>query len=164
MCALSFAKFHYLFVPILSKYINLQPDVVSYSTMVLNQLLDIEDALVTPTNPVRADGNLDVVRCAKLHNHLVALSWMERHQKSAHELNELTDSHRSYFDVFGHEADEVRQRLDSQLASFLESIIVLPVVEDKSELFLCIQRVAEPDCIQDEYILEAFHAEDDRTD
>lgn len=164
MVAPSFAKFHYLLVPIVLKYISWQPDAVSYSTMTLNQLLDIEDVLVTPTNPARADGNLDVARCAKLHNHLVALSWMERHQKSAQELNELTDSHRSYFDVFGDEADEVRQRLDPQFASFLESIHVLPVGEEKSELFLCIQRVAEPSDIQNDEILEVFHAEDDRTD
>ncbi|KAK2593683.1 hypothetical protein QQS21_008626 [Conoideocrella luteorostrata] len=132
--------------------------------MALNQLLDIQDVLVTAANPARADGDLDVERCARLHNYLVALTWMERHQKSAQELNELMGSNQwSYFTVFGDEADQVRERLDPQLSALLESILVLEG-EERPELFLWVQGVAAPSEIQNDGILEAFNVEYERTD
>lgn len=134
------------------------------STMALHPLLDIQGALVSPTNPSRVDGTLDVERCAKLHNHLVALSWMERHQKSPEDLDELLDLSRwSYFSVFGGEADQVRERLDPQLCRFLESIIV-PEDEENSELFVWVQGVAAPEEMRNDEILQVFEAEDQQTE
>ena len=132
--------------------------------MSIQQLLDTQDALVSAAHPALADGNLDVERCARLHNHLVALSWMERNEKNSNELEELASSaHWSYFSVFGDEADQVRERLDPQLAQFLESILV-PTDEERSELFLWVQGVASPDEIQDDEKLETFNAEDQETE
>lgn len=131
--------------------------------MSIHQLLDIKDALVSAAHPARTDGNLDAERCARLHNHLVALSWMERNGKTSGALVELENSaHWSYFSVFGNEADQVRERLDPQLSQFLESILV-PTDEESTELFLWIQGVASPDEIQNGEILETFNAEDEET-
>jgi hypothetical protein len=38
----------------------------------VEQLLDIEDALVSEENPARDDSTFDYERCARLHNYLVA--------------------------------------------------------------------------------------------
>jgi hypothetical protein len=55
-------------------------------------LLNIEDALVLPSNPARTDGALDYERCARLHNYLVTCGWMVRHEKGPHELNGIIAS------------------------------------------------------------------------
>lgn len=52
-------------------------------------LLDMEDALVSATNPARTDGTFDYERRATQHNYLVAYGWMARHKKGPHELDEL---------------------------------------------------------------------------
>lgn len=132
--------------------------------MPLHTLLDIQHSLVSPTNPSRADGSLDVERCAKLHNYLVALSWMERHQKGPEDLDELLDPSRwSYFSAFGSDAEQVRERLDPQLCQFLESIIV-PRNEENSAFFVWVQGIAAPEEIQNDEILEVFEAEDQQTE
>lgn len=53
-------------------------------------LLDIDDAMVSDSNPARTDGRgLDYERCARLHNYLVAYGWMAYHQRSPDDLDEL---------------------------------------------------------------------------
>lgn len=44
--------------------------------MTVEQLLNIEDALVSDDHPARDDGTVDYGRCARLHNYLVAYAWM----------------------------------------------------------------------------------------
>lgn len=53
-------------------------------------LLDIDDALLSDSNPARTDGrSLEYERCARLHNYLVAYGWMAHHQRDAQDLDEL---------------------------------------------------------------------------
>ncbi|EEA28855.1 hypothetical protein EYB25_000233 [Talaromyces marneffei] len=84
------------------------------------RLLDIEDALVSPSNPARADGTLDYERCARLHNYLIAYGWMVRHEKGPHELDELL--HRpKYLD--NAQSSYSPDRLHPDVIAFLNAII-----------------------------------------
>lgn len=84
------------------------------------QILDIEDALVSDSSPAR-DGTLDYERCARLHNSLVAYSWMAHHKRDTPDLNTLASE-----EWFFREAEEniaaIRSRLITPLNSFLDSI------------------------------------------
>lgn len=88
--------------------------------MTPQQVLDIEDALVSDENPARDDGILDYERCARLHNYLVAYGWMARNGKDMPDLDALA-SERWLF----HESNEIevtRQRFDAPLNNFLDLI------------------------------------------
>lgn len=85
------------------------------------QLLDIDDALVSDSNPARTDWSLDYERCARLHNYLVAYGWMAHHRREAHDLHELL-SRPSFFERDRNDAP--LDRLDPALISFLESIVL----------------------------------------
>ncbi|KAJ6149399.1 hypothetical protein N7471_000598 [Penicillium samsonianum] len=61
------------------------------------QVLNIEDALVSEANPARRNGPLDYERCARLHNYLVAYGWMARHGQETPNLDELANKD-SYLD------------------------------------------------------------------
>lgn len=88
-----------------------------------HRLLDIEDALVSESNPARTDGPLDYERCARLHNYLVAYGWMAWHGRGEQDLDELLSQPSFYErDHFG--SDLPRDQLDLALISFLESIIL----------------------------------------
>lgn len=83
-------------------------------------LVNIEDALVSPSNPARDDGTLDYERCARLHNYLVAYGWMARHGKGPHELDELL--HRpKYLD--NTRSDYPINRLHPDVIAFLNAVI-----------------------------------------
>jgi hypothetical protein len=87
-------------------------------------LLDIDDALVSHSNPARTDGrSLDYERCARLHNYLVAYGWMAYHQRSAQDLEELL-TRPSFFELPRDNSEFHRDRLDAGLVSYLESIIM----------------------------------------
>lgn len=82
------------------------------------RLLDIDDALVSDSNPARTDGrSLDYERCARLHNYLVAHGWMAYHGRNAQDLDELLTRPR-------YNSEFPRDRLDAGLVSYLESIIM----------------------------------------
>ncbi|KAI1377157.1 hypothetical protein F4677DRAFT_417534 [Hypoxylon crocopeplum] len=83
----------------------------------LNEM-DGGDFLVTPENPAREDGTLDHIRCAALHNKLVEHAWVAEGRS----LDEF--ERRSFFQHYGEDANEIMDRLDQSLVSFLESIIV----------------------------------------
>uniref|UniRef100_A0A093VAB0 S-adenosylmethionine synthase n=1 Tax=Talaromyces marneffei PM1 TaxID=1077442 RepID=A0A093VAB0_TALMA len=87
------------------------------------RLLDIDDALVSDSNPARNDGSLDYERCARLHNYLVAYSWMAYHQRDAQDLVELL-IRPSFFERPRDDSEFLRGRLDPGLISYLESIIM----------------------------------------
>jgi hypothetical protein len=78
------------------------------------QLPDISPWLVTPSNPARSLPGLDHSRCAALHNHILQLAWVG----SGRALDEL--ERLSWFERHGDAAQEVRNRLDPSLVSFLE--------------------------------------------
>lgn len=87
------------------------------------QILDIEDALVSDENPPRHfnDGTLDYERCARLHNYLVAYGWMARHQTDTPDLDALAREK-----WFWHDSEEniqaIRELLIPALNSFLDLI------------------------------------------
>lgn len=83
-------------------------------------LLDIEDALVSPSNPARADGTLDYERCARLHNYLIAYGWMVRHEKGPHEVDELL--HRPKF-LDNSQSGYSPDRLHPAVITFLNAVI-----------------------------------------
>ncbi|KAJ5206010.1 hypothetical protein N7491_003368 [Penicillium cf. griseofulvum] len=83
------------------------------------QILNIEDALVSEANPARLNGPLDYERCARLHNYLVAYGWMARHGQETPNLDELA----SQPVIFANEhIQAVRERLHPSVNSFLGSI------------------------------------------
>ena len=87
----------------------------SYSMSLSSKLSDISRHLVTPDNPARETGTLDYQRCALLHNFLVEYSWLADGQS-------LADlERRSFFERYGDEAEEIRERLDPALTAFLEA-------------------------------------------
>ncbi|KAJ5975131.1 hypothetical protein N7481_008838 [Penicillium waksmanii] len=84
------------------------------------QILDIEDALVSDENPAR-DGALDYERCARLHNYLVAYGWMARHERDTPDLDALA-SEEWFFQEAEEDIAAIRSRLITPLNSFLDSI------------------------------------------
>ncbi|KAJ5703627.1 hypothetical protein N7493_011552 [Penicillium malachiteum] len=85
-----------------------------------HQILDIDDPLVSDENPAREDGTLDYERCARLHNYLAAYGWMARHGKDTPNLDALASNRR--FLRTAEDERALRERLDSSLISFLDSI------------------------------------------
>jgi hypothetical protein len=69
--------------------INLPFDITVTMKTTPQQILDIEDALVSDDNPARDDGALDYERCARLHNYLVAYGWMARNGRDTPDLDAL---------------------------------------------------------------------------
>ncbi|OOQ91107.1 hypothetical protein PEBR_01159 [Penicillium brasilianum] len=86
-------------------------------------LLDIDDALVSETNPAREDGTFDYERCARLHNYLVAYGWMAHHEREVDDLQELLDRP-SFFELERGESQFPMHRLNPEMISFLQSIIL----------------------------------------
>ena len=91
------------------------------------RLLDIDDALISETNPARVDGTFDYERCARLHNYLVAYGWMKFNEQDPGDSTDLLNAP-SFFEtevgverVFhdDHQAPVQMSRLDSGLISFL---------------------------------------------
>jgi hypothetical protein len=85
------------------------------------QILNIEDALVSDDNPARDDGTLDYERCARLHNYLVAYGWMARNGKDTPDLDALA-SEKWFFHEANEEIEATRERLDAPLNKFLDLI------------------------------------------
>lgn len=56
------------------------------------RLLDVDDALVSETNPARVDGTFDDERCARLHNYLVAYGWMKFNEQDPGHLADLLNA------------------------------------------------------------------------
>ncbi|KAJ5389941.1 uncharacterized protein N7496_001009 [Penicillium cataractarum] len=86
-------------------------------------LLDIDDALVSESNPAREDGTFDYERCARLHNYLVAYGWMAHHEREVDDLQELL-SRPSFFELEGYDLGVPMHRLNPEMVSFLQSIIL----------------------------------------
>ncbi|KAI2684472.1 hypothetical protein LCP963914a_5204 [Penicillium roqueforti] len=83
------------------------------------QILNIEDALVSEANPARLNGPLDYERCARLHNYLVAYGWMARHGQETPNLDVLASQPFIFADE---DTQAVRERLHPSVNSFLDSI------------------------------------------
>ncbi|KAJ6189393.1 hypothetical protein N7519_004301 [Penicillium mononematosum] len=83
------------------------------------QILNIEDALVSEANPARLNGPLDYERCAGLHNYLVAYGWMARHGQETPNLDELASQPSIFADE---DTQAVRERLHPSVNSFLDLI------------------------------------------
>lgn len=131
----------------------------------VHPLLDIQDALVSEASPPRSDGSLDVARCARLHNYLVALSWMERHGKGPEHLDELLDPARpSYTSTIGDREEQIRARVDPQLWEFLSSVVVPGADEEHAEFYVWVSGLAHPAEFEDQWTAQAFNAEDEETE
>ncbi|DAA74784.1 TPA_exp: Uncharacterized protein A8136_3100 [Trichophyton benhamiae CBS 112371] len=120
--------------------------------MASHDLLDIEDALVSDTNPAQdADnGVLDVRRCARLQNYLVARGWMARNNKQPEDLHHLL-VRPSYESIYADQLTRVGHIIDPDLRSFLASIIA-PDEERRVKdayLFYWVTHVADPDNLVD---------------
>ncbi|KAJ5189452.1 hypothetical protein N7491_005783 [Penicillium cf. griseofulvum] len=85
------------------------------------QILVIEDALVSDENQARDEDTLDFQRCARLHNYLVAYAYMARNGTNTPDLDALT-SESWFFSQPSENIDTIRSRLDPSLNLFLESI------------------------------------------
>jgi hypothetical protein len=97
-----------------TQYLLWQASTPAY--MAAPQLSDISAHLVTADNPPRDTDALDHERCALLHNFLVEYNWVA----DGRSLADL--DRRSFFERYGDEADEIRERLDPSLVAFLEAI------------------------------------------
>ncbi|KAK4187555.1 hypothetical protein QBC35DRAFT_515429 [Podospora australis] len=96
---------------------------------------DISSILVTPSNPASSDTTtLDYVRCAKLHN------WLVQHARNALGHGPLEQS--SYLSLYREEAEtlSIRDRLQPDLVSFLESI----VVDEKVPFYFWVELLSPP--------------------
>ncbi|KAJ2988999.1 hypothetical protein NUW58_g3691 [Xylaria curta] len=91
--------------------------------------------LVTADYPARQDGTLDHVRCAKLHNWLVGHAWVA----DGRSLDELERP--SFFQHYGEEANEIAERLEPSLISFLQSVVVSG---DLPPFFFWVEGIATP--------------------
>ncbi|CAI7652690.1 unnamed protein product [Penicillium manginii] len=107
------------------------------------QILDIEDALVSEENPAH-DGSLDYERCARLHNYLVAYGWMARHERDTPDLDALA-SEEWFFQEAEEDIAAIRSRLITPLNSFLDSIY-----DPNPDFFYWVNRLVMMPC--DEYI------------
>ncbi|KAJ6010775.1 hypothetical protein N7451_002187 [Penicillium sp. IBT 35674x] len=87
------------------------------------QILAIEDALVSDGNPARHinDGALDYERCARLHNYLVAYGWMARHKKDTPDLDALARE-KWFFAEANEDRQTIRERLIPSVNAFLDLI------------------------------------------
>lgn len=85
------------------------------------QILDIEDALVSDENPARDEDTLDFQRCARLHNYLVAYAYMARNGTNTPDLDALA-CESWFFNQPDENIDAIRARLDPSLNAFLDSI------------------------------------------
>ncbi|KAJ5761996.1 uncharacterized protein N7511_005378 [Penicillium nucicola] len=91
------------------------------TTFTPEQILDIEDALVTDQNPARDEDTLDFQRCARLHKYLVAYAYMARNGTTTPDLDALA-SESWFFNEPSENIDAIRARLDPSLNSFLDAI------------------------------------------
>lgn len=85
------------------------------------QIVDIEDALVSDKNPARDEDTLDFERCARLHNYLVAYAYMARNGKNTPDLDALA-SESWFFNRPNENIEAIRARLNPSLNSFLDAI------------------------------------------
>ncbi|KAJ5504255.1 hypothetical protein N7463_007129 [Penicillium fimorum] len=77
------------------------------------QILNIDDALVSEVNASRLNCALDYELCARLHNYLVAFGWMARYGQETPNLDELATDE---------DIQAVRKRLHPSVNPFLDSI------------------------------------------
>ncbi|CAG8066575.1 unnamed protein product [Penicillium salamii] len=107
----------------------IEPDISQHNcvltTLIMNttaeQILDIEDALVSDDNPARDEYTLDFQRCARLHNYLVAYAYMARKETKTLDLDALA-SESWFFNQPSENVKAIRARLDPSLNLFLDSI------------------------------------------
>lgn len=90
------------------------------------QLLDIDDSLVSDTNPARSDNPLDFERCARLHNYLVAYDFLESSRQNAEELSidELL-SRPSFFERYHYGSTRLENVLTRILFHSLDPLLYL---------------------------------------
>lgn len=105
----------------------------------MDELLNIDEWLVTPENPPRTVEGMDHQRCAALHNYLIQYAWVA----SNRDLGDFESQ--SWFEKHGDKANEIRERLEPSLVKFLESVY------DSSELdvslFYWVSRLNDPDAL-----------------
>ncbi|EFQ96936.1 hypothetical protein MGYG_08861 [Nannizzia gypsea CBS 118893] len=135
--------------------------------MASHDLLDIEDALVSDTNPAQdADnGVLDVQRCVRLHNYLVARGWMAKNHKQPADLHHLL-ARPSYESIHADQLARVGHKIDPDLRSFLAAIIA-PDQERRDEnpyLFYWVICVADPDHLVDSEGMYVLDIDEDETE
>ncbi|KAJ5893060.1 hypothetical protein N7504_009751 [Penicillium tannophilum] len=117
------------------------------------QILDIEDAIVSEENPPRDDGTLDYERCARLHNYLVAYGWMARHGKDMPDLDALARE-KWFFGEAEEDIQAVRERLVPSLNSFLDLIY-----DPEPEFFYWVERLDMRLC-DESFVFEENELED----
>src|ERR1700761_5993889 len=105
---------------------------------------------VSPTNPVRFGQDFDFERCAALHNQLLEIGWVS----SGKSLDSL--ERRTWFNVHGDRAEQMRTRLSDQLVGFLERVAENA---DNHSLFYYSYGLSAPDSMWDHH---QDHDEEDR--
>ncbi|KAF3016568.1 hypothetical protein E8E15_000471 [Penicillium rubens] len=118
------------------------------------QILDIEDALVSDDNPARDDGTLDYERCARLHNYLVAYGWMARNGKDTPDVDALA-SEKWFFHDANEEVEATRERLNAPLNKFLDL-----VYDPRPPFFYWIDGLVME--LSDEYFIDDNEMEEDK--
>ncbi|KAJ5720810.1 uncharacterized protein N7483_008744 [Penicillium malachiteum] len=119
-----------------------------------DQILDINDALVSDENPARENGTLDYERCARLHNYIVACGWMAHHGQYTPDLDAIA-SRRWYSGMDDEHIQATRERLTSPLISFLDLIY-----ESEQEFFYWVEGLSIQSC-DDSFLAEDNELEDE---
>ncbi|KAK2839231.1 hypothetical protein FQN49_006344 [Arthroderma sp. PD_2] len=126
-----------------------------------HDLLNIDTALVSRRNPARDNnGTLDIQRCARLHNYLVARGWMAMNNKQPSELHQLS-SRPFYASFYGDQLAGIRHKLDPSLLSFLDSIILTKTREGDAYIFYWVTGIAEPNDLVDPEGYIGYDGEDE---
>jgi hypothetical protein len=81
---------------------------------------NVQQWRVTEENPATSEEELDYVRCAALHNHIVELGWVG----AGRDLDTL--ERRTWWEENGQEAEDIRDRLSPSLVNFLKRAYVGP--------------------------------------
>lgn len=102
-----------------------------------NQVPVISPWLVTPSHPPSSLASLDYTRCAVLHNYIIQEGWVG----SGRPLDELPRE--SWFEKHGDDAEQIRNRLDPSLASFLEKAYVIDSTQ--VSFFYWVSKLSNPD-------------------
>ncbi|KAJ5286594.1 hypothetical protein N7478_002280 [Penicillium angulare] len=114
-----------------------------------HDILDIEDALVTPSNPARNDYTLDYTRCSRLHNYIVGYLWSAQHNWETPSTSELAARPRT----LGYEPDHDISALRSRLHPSVNKLIDL-TYESENQFFYFVHGLDAQ--LADEWILELY--------
>jgi hypothetical protein len=127
--------------------------------MDFSQLPDMSSLLVTKDNPARADlSSMDHARCATLHNYILHYAWIAEGRSPA----TLQSNNNNFFTAHGTAAENLRPRLDSSVAAFLDTALLPPAdTPDPAPFFFWASGISDSDELFDNYTADLYDEPED---